>query len=91
MKFAFRGHSYEVLAPIQLTASTNQPKAKLVYRGHTYDYPSQPVVISKIVEPNMVKVSLVYRGSTYVHQLISSKFCQKPYTIHCRYQVPLES
>ncbi len=87
MKLTFRGNSYETSAPIQLASdSTDQPKIKLVYRGHTLDYTSRPVVVSEEVETDGPTVTLIYRGNTYERKLQPPKPYQKPHAINWRWK-----
>jgi hypothetical protein len=87
MKLTFRGHSYEVSAPIQLDSdSTGQPQIKLTYRGHAYNSTPRFAVTSKVVEVDAPAVTLLYRGNIYKRQLQSSRLYQKPHAINWRYQ-----
>jgi Domain of unknown function (DUF4278) len=87
MKLTFRGHAYEVPAPIQLgSVSTDQPKIKLIYRGHTYDYTPHPVVVPEAVETDGSTMTLIYRGTTY-KQTLTPKFYQQSRAINWRYQI----
>lgn len=83
MKLIYRGNAYEVSAPSQFGSnSTDQPKIKLIYRGHTFDYASRPVVVSEEIATKRSTVTLVYRGNTYERELQASK----PYAINWRWQ-----
>lgn len=87
MKLTFRGHAYQAPAPNQLgSTSTDQPKIKLIYRGHTYDYTPRPAIVSETIEPDKLVVTLIYRGNTYEYNLRSSRTYQKPRTISWRWQ-----
>jgi hypothetical protein len=87
MKLTYRGHSYEVPAPIQLDAdSTDQPKIKLIYRGHTYQCTPCPAVVSEAVVTDGPTVTLIYRGNTYERKLQPPKDYQKPRAINWRWQ-----
>lgn len=90
MKLTFRGNAYDIPAPIPFgSASTNQSKIKVIYRGHRYDY-TPPLECSEVVESGRQLVTLIYRGSTYEHTTQSSKPYQQPRAINCRYQIPGE-
>ena len=85
MKLTFRGNVYEAPAPIQLVSdSTDQPKLKLIYRGHTLDYTPRPVVVSEEGETDGQTVTLIYRGNTYERSLQPLNPYQKPHTINWR-------
>jgi hypothetical protein len=87
MKLTFRGHAYEVPAPIQLvSASTDQPQMKLIDRGQTYDYTSRAAVVSEVVEPGAPTVTLIYRGNVYERHLQPPKAYQKPDAINWRWK-----
>ncbi len=90
MKLTFRGHPYNLPTPIRLgSVATDQPKIKLIYRGHTYDYTPYPVMVSEAVEMDKSTVILIYRGNAYERQIQSQKPYQKPRAINWRYQ-PVE-
>ncbi len=87
MKLTYRNASYEVFAPTQLVSgSTDKPKIKLIYRGHTYDYTPRPVAVSKEIETDGSTVTLIYRGNTYEHKLQPLKPYQKSRAINWRWQ-----
>jgi hypothetical protein len=86
MKLTFRGNSYEVPVPIQLTSdSTERTKIKLIYRGNTFYCTPRPVVISD-VKTDGPTVTLIYRGNTYKRKLGAPKSHQKPRAINWRWQ-----
>jgi hypothetical protein len=87
MKLSFRGQTYAFPAPSQLDAtSTNQPKIKLIYRGHTYNYTPRPVGISVAIVTDEPTVTLIYRGNTYERNLQAPKAYQKPRAINWRWK-----
>ncbi|NJO40763.1 MAG: DUF4278 domain-containing protein [Cyanobacteria bacterium CRU_2_1] len=87
MKLTFRGHSYKVPAPIQISsASMNQTKVELIYRGHKYYTTPPPAVVSEAIEPDESTVTLIYRGTIYDRKLQPPNLYQKFRAINWRYQ-----
>jgi hypothetical protein len=85
MKLTYRGISYEVSAPVQLSSdSTEQPKIKLIYRGNTIDY-VPPVVVS-VDKTDWPTATLIYRGNTYQRKIQPPQPYQKPRAINWRWQ-----
>jgi Domain of unknown function (DUF4278) len=88
MQLKFRDSSYEIPAPIQPRCdSIDQPKIKLIYRGHTYYATPRPVVVSQGAETAEPTTTLIYRGNTYEYQSRPLKLYQKPRAINWRYQI----
>jgi hypothetical protein len=94
MKLTYRRQTYEAPAPIQLApAAADQPKMKLIYRGHICDYTPRPVVVP---EASVMKgtegttegetVTLIYRGHTYQRNLRPLQPYQQPRAINWRWQ-----
>jgi Domain of unknown function (DUF4278) len=94
MKLTYRRQTYKAPAPIQLAlAAADQPKMKLIYRGHIYDYTPRPVVVP---ESSVIKgtegttegetVALIYRGHTYHRNLCPLQPYQQPRAINWRWQ-----
>jgi Domain of unknown function (DUF4278) len=77
MRLMYRGNSYEVGVPIPKfpayvqynSNSANQPKAKLIYRGLTFDYVPPPVKIPEVDSTDWVTVTLIYRGNVYMRKI----------------------
>lgn len=70
MKLTYRGQAYKIPDSTQAGSnSTSQPKIKLIYRGHTYDYVPRPVVVPEAVAADKTAVTLIYRGNTYERKL----------------------
>jgi Domain of unknown function (DUF4278) len=75
MKLTYRGSAYEIPASIQLGSdSMDQPKIKLIYRGHIYYITPCSVVVPEAVKTDEPTVTLVYRGSIYERKPQCSKF-----------------
>lgn len=88
MQLTYRGHAYEVPDPIQSSSdSTDQPKIKLIYRGHTHHVTLRHLELSEAIELGEETVMLMYRGSIYKRRLQSSKTHQQPRVITWRYQL----
>ncbi len=86
-KLFYRGNAYEVPHPIQPEAEiTDQPKIKLIYRGHTYYVTPRPVVEPTAIATDEPTVTLIYRGNTYQRQLRPAQIYQKPAALNWRWQ-----
>lgn len=87
MKLTYRGHAYKLPTLIQLGSnSTNQPKIKLIYRGHTYYSTPRPVVVSDAVTTDSSTVTLMYRGNTYKRKVPFLKSYQQLRATNWRYR-----
>lgn len=92
MKLTYRGQIYEVPAPIQLApAAVDQPKIKLIYRGHTCDYVPRPIVVPEASGTESKTVTLIYRGNTYKRNLQPLQPYKQPCAINWRWQLPREN
>jgi hypothetical protein len=87
MKLTYRGQTYEAPAPIQLApAAADQPKMKLIYRGHICDYTPRPVVVPNASATEGETVTLIYLGNTYQRNLRPLQPYQQPRAINWRWQ-----
>jgi hypothetical protein len=87
MKLTYRGIAYEVSAPVRSGVAhqvKDQPKTKLIYRGHTYY--ATPCAAVEAVELTGPTVPLHYRGSTYKRQLPAAIPYYGPRAINWRYR-----
>ncbi|MEM7065216.1 MAG: DUF4278 domain-containing protein [Cyanobacteria bacterium P01_B01_bin.77] len=76
MQLTYRGNTYEMPAPIQITPVVNdQSKIKLTYRGQQYDY-TPAIERPKTVASMDRVVTLTYRGNAYQHLLHSVSLAQ---------------
>jgi Domain of unknown function (DUF4278) len=92
MRLNFRGHSYEIPAPIQADSdSTDHSNLKLIYRGLTYNYIPRSTTVSEAVKPDEPTVSLIYRGNLYKRNFSFPNSLQQPRVINWRYQTSGES
>jgi Domain of unknown function (DUF4278) len=83
-KLCYRGNAYEVPSPIQSDAKiTNQPKIKLIYRGHIYYVTPRPVVEPTAIAADEPTVTLIYRGNTYQRKRPSLPPYQTPRALNC--------
>lgn len=90
MKLTYRGHAYEVPAPVKFSSdSTTQPKIQLSYRGNRYHY-TRGCVVSEDAGTDEITATLIYRGSAYKRRLQLSKLYQQFRTINWRHQIPGE-
>lgn len=91
MKLTYRGHAYELPTPIQLGSnSTDQPKIKLIYRGHPYYSTPRQAVVSEAVATDSSTVTLSYRGNPYERKVPFLKLYQQSRLTNWRYQKPAE-